>query len=292
MNTLSEKCKKILPKKIKKSLINCLPSYKVSCEYIIDYKKQIKMKDKVAFITGGSGAIGSATSFRLAMEGAKVLFCGRNEEKLRFVKDMICENGGIADYIVCDVSDDDSISNAFKFVVDKFKKIDIMINNAGCSARNNNKYFVEQSMENVDEILRVNLRGTIFCSQKAAQLMIKQDNKGKIINISSVVGMQGKAKMTDYATAKSAILGFTKSLAIELAPYNINVNAVSPGMVNQICFDKRLPLRTTTENYLGRMGYTDEVASLITFLASDEANYITGQNFVIDGGRTLGLKGD
>ena len=119
---------------------------------------------------------------------------------------------------------------------------------------------------------------------------MKENSYGKIINISSVVGINGMSKYSEYAAAKAGIIGFTKSLAMELAPYGINVNCISPGMINQIAFDKPLNEVKTNKSFVGKVGKTDEIANAVAFLVSDEANYIVGQNLVIDGGRTLGLK--
>ena len=129
----------------------------------------------------------------------------------------------------------------------------------------------------------------MLCARVASSIMVKQ-GYGKIINMSSVMGMNGKENWSEYSASKAGILGLTKSLALELGEHNITVNAVSPGMVQQIPFDRAIPKKHSHTNPLHRFGYTDEVASLVAFLCSDEANYITGQNFVIDGGRSIGLK--
>lgn len=263
-------------------------------EYVIRTSDINRFEGKRIIVTGGTGAIGSAICHRLLLEGAVVGICGRNMEKLnsvikRFEKENVPFGRMIP--LCLDVTDEKSIVNAVDEFVKQTGGLDAFVNNAGGGARGESKYVHEQDISIIDKVLNTNLRGTILCAQKAAKIMIEQ-RYGKIINMSSVVGMQGKVKMSDYAAAKAGILGFTKSLALELGEYNITVNCVSPGMVNQIPFDAGMPPKVTDTNCMKRFGYTDEVADLISFVLSEDANYITGHNFVIDGGRTLGLRGD
>ena len=288
--------KKIIPNKFKeyiKKQVNENSYSPKSVEYVIRRSDEKKMDKKCVIITGGTGAIGSAVVHRLYLEGATIGVCGRNMDKVNDLIEKIKKEsvGGTLIPLKLDILDDENIETAIDYFVKKTGKLDAFINNAGGGARSNSKLIHEQSVEIIDTILNTNLRGTIMCSRKAAQIMTKQ-NCGKIINLSSVIGMQGKATMSDYAASKSGIIGFTKSLALELGKYNISVNCVSPGMVNQIPFDGGLPARPSSKNVLGRFGYTDEVAAMILYILSDEADYVTGQNFVIDGGRSLGLIGD
>lgn len=294
---LKRMVKRIMPKSIKKYIKNSLalaPESKTT-EYIIRTSDIDRLYGKRVIVTGGTGAIGSAICHRLLLEGAIVGVCGRSEEKLKSVikrfHDEKLPGNGVAVPLNLDVTSDENIENVIRYFVKEYGSIDAFINNAGGGARGDSKLLHEQDISVIDYVLNTNLRGSMICARKAAQVMTSQ-GYGKIINMSSVVGMQGKSKMTDYATAKAGIIGFTKSLAIELGEHNITVNCISPGMVNQIPFDAGIPVKATNTNCLKRFGYTDEVANLVAFIVSNESNYITGHNFVIDGGRSLGLRGD
>ena len=287
--------KKVIPSKFKKKINNYMYK-KVKSKlrntevlYKLYIEDKGKLEGKIALITGASGAIGSSISFRLAMQGAIIIACGRNMDNLKIVEKQVKENGGKIYLYKMDVTNEEEIKKVYNDVIEKFGKIDILINNAGGSARAGKNYNYLQDIKVIKEVLDVNLFGTMLCTRIFEPIMVKQ-HSGKIINMGSVIGTNGLSQFTDYAAAKAGIIGFTKSLAIELAQYNITVNCISPGQVNQIIFDKVLEDEKTTKNYIGRNGKTDEVASAVAFLVSDEANYITGQNLIIDGGRSLGLK--
>jgi len=289
--------KKIIPKRIKewykKTQINIIKTdlRDTECIYKLKIDDTKKFENKVAIVTGGSGAIGSAISFRLAMEGAFVYVAGRNIDNISRVVNMIRENNGNAVSLVLDVTKPENIENEFKKIYDEHGRIDIIVNNAGGSSRKQSKILVDQDINVIDMVLDSNLRGTILCCKYVAKYMINSKS-GKIINIGSTTGLQGNMGNVDYAASKSGIIGLTKALAKELGEYNINVNCVSPGRINQIMFDEILDDIKDDGAYLLRKGKTGEVSSVVTFLASDEASFITGQNFVVDGGRSLGLKGD
>lgn len=291
--------KHFVKKIIKKVLKLDNSNNKMQTEYIIKKTDIGRLAGKRVIVTGVTGAIGSSVCRRILLEGAMVGMCARNEKKLydlmrKFEMEFEKAELNISKNmfpLIADVTNDSQVEKAVDEFVEKTGGIDILINNAGGGARKDSKCLYEQDMKIVDDVLNLNLRGSIYFAKCVSKVMVAQ-NSGKIINMSSVVGMQGKTQMTDYATAKAGIIGFTKSLSMELGQYNITVNCVSPGMVNQTLFDAGLPVRETEKNYIGRFGYTDEVANLVSFIASDDANYITGHNFVIDGGRSLGLKGD
>lgn len=287
--------KKIIPASVKKYIKKNVQTVQKGCtEYVIRTSDIDRFSGKKIIVTGGTGAIGSAICQRLLAEGATVGICGRDMKKVNDLTARFqAQNlpGGTIIPLYLDVTDDKSIEDAVDSFVKQAGGLDAFINNAGGGARGESKPIHEQSVEIIDRVLNTNLRGSMICARKAAQVMVEQ-KYGKIINMSSVVGMRGKAKMSDYAASKAGILGFTQSLALELGEYNITVNCVSPGMVNQTPFDAGMPVKPTSTNCLKRFGYTDEVANLVAFVLSNEADYITGHNFVVDGGRSLGLMGD
>ena len=241
------------------------------------------LKDKVAFITGGSQGIGRACAIALAEAGADVAIGGRNTEKLNNVVSEIGRLGRRASATKLDVCDSAQVHGAFEEVVQRFGRIDILVNNAGITK---DMLLLRMKKEDWDSVLQTNLAGAFFCAQEAIKVMLKQ-KYGRIINISSVVGLSGNAGQTNYAASKAGIIGFTKSLALEVASRNITVNAVAPGFI-ETAMTQGLPetvrSKLTEKIPLARMGTDREVAFGVRFLASDEAGYITGQVLNINGG--------
>lgn len=280
--------KKLIPSKIKKAIKQEFGS---STLYELNLVDLHKLDNKIAIVTGGSGAIGSAICFRLAMEGAIVGVCARSIEKAKVVIDNIQKNGGKAFPVIMDLTVDKSIQAAFVKIAEEYGEIDILVNNAGGSARGMAKNFEEQNFSVVDMILSTNLRGTMYCTHEALKHM-KKSNSSRIINMSSIVGLQGKTGMTDYAASKSGLIGFTRSLAIELGSCGITVNCVSPGWVSHAVFDRGMKIQEGNVNCMGHSGQTDDVAGAVAYLVSEDAKYVTGQNIIVDGGRSLGLWGD
>ena len=239
------KISKLIPKNIKEKMKDRelkLIKQKIrntECNYKVYKEDSNKLAGRVAVVTGGSGAIGSAICFRLAMEGANVIVIGRNKENLKSVVKQIENNGGKAEAIEMDISNYESIKNNIEKIYNRYKKIDILVNNAGGSARKNHNKIVQQDVKVIDDILNVNLRGTILCCKEVSKYMIEHKH-GRIINIGSTVGVGGYAGFSEYCASKAGVIGFTKSLAMELAEYNICVNCVSPGITNQILWDKFL----------------------------------------------------
>ena len=220
-NNLKKKIHKYMFKKVKSELRNTEVAYKL---YIED---KGKLEGKVALITGASGAIGSSISFRLAMQGAIVIACGRNIDNLKTVEKQVKSNGGKIYLYKLDVTDEKNIEEVCNSIVQKFGKIDILINNAGGSARDKKNYNYLQDFKVIREVIEVNLIGTMLCTRKVEPIMIKQ-KYGKIINMGSVIGINGMPQYTDYAASKAGVIGFTKSLATELAEHGITVNCISP----------------------------------------------------------------
>lgn len=265
-------------------------SFRVTRPYIIKVDEHEELKGKVAIITGGSGAIGRACAFRLAAEGAKVYVCGSRPTSAQPIVDEIttaCKN---AVAIQLNVLDAKSIQKTFeKIAAENNGHIDILVNSAGGSARGKANNVVDQSVEVFDEILNINLRGAMICAKEAAKYMIP-NKYGRIINITSVIGLQGKAGYSEYAASKGGSIAFVKSLAQELGRYGITVNGVAPGIVQrgEVIMDAMERLGRT--NWMGTYGKPEDISSVVNFLCKDEASFITGQNIAADGGRSLGLK--
>lgn len=249
--------------------------------------------EKTAFITGAGGYIGTQTAITLAREGINIAVCDISEKSVRATVDKVNAMGGNAKGYVSDVTDSTAIEYVIRKAAADFGGLDIMIHIAGGSARiAGGKYvpLVEQDENVIDRVLKVNLYGAIWTNRAAAKIMIKQGRGGKIINFASAVGINGLSTCSDYAASKGGVMSLTKSLAKELGPYKINVNAVAPGVVMRP-EEGNDNYRATKTNFLGEKCTAEDIANLVAFLASDKARFITGQTYVCDGGRTLSMKG-
>jgi len=247
----------------------------------------LNLESHVAIVTGGAGHIGSATAKRLAAEGAAVVVCDVNGELARTVARAIVADGGQATAAETDVRSTASIGAMVEQTIEQHGHIDILVNVAGGSARERASTVHGSSEETIKHVLDVNLRGVIFCSRAVIGHMIEQ-GRGKIVSVASALALQGQREHADYAAAKAGVIAFSRTLAMEAAPHNINVNCVSPGLVPRP--GTRVDGIPQT-NYLGRIATPETVSNLIAFLVSDEADFIVGQNYVVDGGWSLGLKG-
>ncbi|MGB6884716.1 MAG: 3-oxoacyl-[acyl-carrier-protein] reductase [Candidatus Acidiferrum sp.] len=244
------------------------------------------LKDKAALVTGASQGIGRETALALAEAGAKVAVAARNEEKLTTLVNEIVNAGGEALAIKMDVADADQIKSGFKQTLEKFGRLDILVNNAAITR---DGLALRMKLEDWDAVIRTNLTGAHLCIQQALATMVRA-RAGRIINIASVVAQMGNAGQANYVAAKAGLVGLTKAVAIEIASRNITVNAVAPGFIvtpmTDVLSDKvkdELKLRIP----LGRMGTARDVASAIVFLASDEAANITGHVLDVNGGLYL-----
>ena len=248
--------------------------------------KCCNLTDKVAIVTGASRGIGEAIAKQLSSCGAKIILIARNSDQLVAVKETIISNGGIAESIAGDVSNLNSISEIVTNTIDKWGRIDILVNNAGI-ARDN--IIMRMKEDDWDSVMNINLKGCFNGIKSVARPMIK-NKTGRIINITSVIGQIGNAGQSNYAASKAGIMGLTKSMAKELGSRNITVNAVAPGyittdMTNELNDEVKEQMKSSIP--LGRLGTPDDVANLVCFLASDEAGYITGQTFNVDGGMVM-----
>lgn len=278
-------------KRVCKSLLNRpIDYYSLEREYVV-HNTDKRFAGKVAVVTGGSGALGGAIAKRLAIEGAAVFVCGRNIQKLQMFCDSLASCGNAAHPCKLDVTDLHSIKEAYDAVLKAYSHVDILVNCAGGSTRANCANLWEQSVEMIDEMLFTNLRGSILCTNVFGKKMVEQ-HYGKIINIASVIGEHGKPKFSDYAAAKAGVIGYTKSAAQEFGTHGVNVNCVSPGFIQRGEFNEEQLPYLLNSNFMHKIGTAEDVASAVAYLASDEAEFITGQNLCVDGGRSLGLHGD
>ncbi|MDW7657722.1 MAG: SDR family oxidoreductase, partial [Bacillota bacterium] len=233
---------------------------------------------------GGGGNIGRHTAYRLAEDGVMVVVCDINQETAREVAADIGGRGGEAAAYAVDVQNPADVNRVVSDVIERFGKVDILVHSAGGSARSLMRNLTEQTDEVIQNIIGVNLMGGIYFARAAAQNMVLHKS-GRIIFVASIVATNGNKGCVEYGASKGGLIGMAKSLAIELGKDQITVNCVSPGLVQRDDKD------VSNTNYLGRNGTAAEVAGLIGYLTTDEASFITGQNYVIDGGRSLGLKG-
>lgn len=265
-------------------------SFRVTRPYVIKIDEHCELKGKVVVITGGSGAIGRACAFRLAAEGAKVYVCGSRPTSAQPVVDEIVAAGKQAVAVRLNVLDASAIKQTFeKIASENGGHIDILVNSAGGSARSKANNVVDQDVDVFDEILNINLRGAMICAKEAAKYMIA--NKfGRIVNITSVIGLQGKAGYSEYAASKGGSIAFVKSLAQELGRYGITVNGVAPGIVQRGEVTMEAMERLGRTNWMGTYGKPEDISAVVNFLCKEEASFITGQNIAADGGRSLGLK--
>ncbi|GGF11315.1 3-oxoacyl-[acyl-carrier-protein] reductase FabG [Halobacillus andaensis] len=245
------------------------------------------LNEQVALVTGASRGIGRAIALELASKGAKVAvnYAG-SEEKAEAVVQEIKENGGEAIKIQANVSSTEDVKNMVKEVVDQFGKLDILVNNAGITRDN---LLMRMKEEEFDDVIDTNLKGVFVCTKGVTRQMMKQKH-GRIINISSIVGVSGNPGQANYVAAKAGVIGMTKSNAKELASRNITVNAVAPGyittdMTDQLTDEQREQMLAMIP--LGRLGNGEDIANVVRFLATEDAGYITGQTIHVDGGMVM-----
>ena len=250
----------------------------------------MKFKDKVVVVTGSTRGIGREIAQAFAREGAVAVILGRNAASAAEVRDELVRKGLKAESFGCDVTNPENVLEIVNKILDKYKSIDILVNNAGITKDN---LLLRMSESDWDEVMNINLKGVFNCTKIIARVMLKGAAKGasgKIINISSIIGIMGNAGQANYAASKAGIIGFTKAVARELASRGITVNAVAPGYIQT---DMTAQLKEDTRNAilenvpLGRLGTATDVASVCLFLASPEANYITGQTLCVDGGMAI-----
>lgn len=254
-----------------------------------------KLKNRTAAVTGGGGCIGSEICRKLAEQGANIAVIDIRREVADATADSIRAAGGTAESFVADITDYAAVVKLMDSIAERFGSVDILVNVAGGSARAKCREFKDQEMEVMEDVLKMNVLSALCCTRAVVNRMVEA-KWGKIIFIGSSVGIGGLPYCTEYAASKGAIFSLTRSLAMELGPHNINVNCVSPGIVPRPDEERshgEAAERTAREkSWSTRIGKPSDIANMVVYLCSPEAEYIIGQNFVVDGGRTLGLKGN
>lgn len=245
------------------------------------------LKGKSAVITGGVRGIGKAIALRLAHSGINLIVnYNSNEEAAQTLSQEINSSGSRCIAIQGDISNPQEALRVINSSLEYFERLDILVNNAGI---NRDGLLIRMKEEDFNRVIAVNLLGTFYCTKYASKIMIKA-RQGRIVNISSVVGIGGNIGQANYAASKAGVIGFTKSVAKELATRNITVNAIAPGFIKTDMTDRLSPEQQ--ENILsripmGRFGSPEDVAHMVHYLVSEEANYITGQVFPVDGGMEI-----
>ena len=247
----------------------------------------MRFENQAAIVTGAGRGIGHAIAVRLASEGARVACVSRTEENAKRTADELNKaRADSAKAYAVDVADHAAVQKVGAKILEDFTKIDILVNNAGVTR---DGLAMRMSVEDWDTVINTNLRGAFNFTQAIIRAMIKQ-RSGRIINITSVIGLIGNAGQTNYAASKAGLIGFTKSLARELASRNITVNAIAPGFITTDMtagLSEEIKKTIQSQIPLGKTGTPEDIASTASFLASEEASYITGQVICVDGGMVM-----
>jgi len=248
-----------------------------------ELEPMLRLDNRTALVTGASQGIGEAIARRLGQQGARVIVAARNEEKLKRLAAEIDAGGGCARALVLDVTQPETFAERLKSLPEDYAAVDILVNNAGITADN---LLARMSLDDWERVLRTNLTGAFALTKEVVRGMIKR-RWGRVISVSSVVGMMGNAGQANYAAAKAGLIGFSKSLARELGSRSVTSNVVAPGYIQTAMTDK-LPEAAREELTgviaLKRLGTVDDVAWAVLFLASEEAGYITGTTVNVSGG--------
>tara|TARA_R110000787_G_scaffold70646_11_gene157094 strand:- start:1737 stop:2492 length:756 start_codon:yes stop_codon:yes gene_type:complete len=251
----------------------------------------MQVKDKIVIITGAGSGIGKATALHFAHHGAKVVVSDINLKSAKKVADEIVTNGGESLPIKTDVTQFDEVDSLIQQTVDAFGQLDVMVNNAGIGPRKLLKT-AEYALDDWDSVIAVNQTGVFYCMKLALQQMVKQ-NFGNIVNIASLAGLKASLNNLSYSASKFAVVGMTKSAALEYAKTGIRINAVCPGYTESALLDQLLSAKPEMDAILKsvipmkRYGKASEIADAVVWLASDQTKFMTGQTITLDGGTSL-----
>lgn len=252
---------------------------------------ELALDGKVAVVTGASRGIGRHIARRLVADGARVVLFAIDEEELEHEAATLAQEGGEVFAVVGDVGQSEDIDRLFSSTYERFGRIDVLINNAAWAAPR--AHILEMDEEHWATVLRTNLTGVYMCTHQAANMMVKDETRGAIVNISSFAASRSHRNMAAYDATKGGLEAFTRATALDLAPFGIRVNAVGPGDIRT----ERLGPHTQDDEGrrggmvpLGRVGEPSEVAAAVSFLASEEASYVTGQVLYVDGGMLAQLR--
>jgi 3-oxoacyl-[acyl-carrier protein] reductase len=244
------------------------------------------LTDKVALVTGASRGLGKAIALALAAEGASIAAVARSEEALKDTLEAIRATGGTVEPFALDVSDDAAVEAAIEKIAARFAHVDVLVNNAGVTR---DGLLMRMKTDDWDAVLDTNLKGAFLLTKPVSRLMVKQ-RAGRIINISSVIGLMGNAGQANYAASKAGLIGFTKSVAREFASRNITCNVVCPGFIETDMtkgLAEEMRKKLLEKIPLARLGQPEDVAGVVAFLTSPAASYITGQILTVDGGMVM-----
>lgn len=258
---------------------------------LVPVKDSSLLAGQIAIVTGGSGELGQSICLQLAAQGATVYVGGTRQTRIDFVVAEIAGLGGTAHALKLDMASEADIVAAVRSVVEAHGRLDILVNCAGGSARERHAKVADQATEVIDAVLGVNLRGLMLATREAIRAM-QPAGRGRIVNIGSVIAEHGKAGFSEYAASKAGVNGFTRSVAMEVGTSGITVNCVSPGIVHRGVVTDEVRARVTQTNWMGTVGQAEDVAAMVCHLVGPDGGFITGQVIAIDGGRSLGLKGD